>query len=64
MGNVTKENELPLQEAHLVQASAMDDRTLLVSFSNGLAALIDSEEIKNLVTSSKAKTATTDDVSE
>ena len=60
MGNVAKQDGVPLQETRIIQASVMDDKTVLLSFSNGTSALVDSEDLKELVVQSKAKLITAD----
>lgn len=55
MKNGNKAEDVPLQNARIVQASVMDATSILLNFSNGSAALVSSEEIKKLLASPGAK---------
>ena len=62
MNDGTTKEKTPLQEARILQASVMDATSVLLIFSNGSSALVDCEQLKELVINSGAKIVHEDEV--
>ena len=55
MSDEKKTKDTSLENARILQASVMDESSILVSLSNGSSALVESEEIKKLIVNSGTK---------
>ncbi len=64
MTDEIKSQQVRLQDTRIVQASVMDEKSILLNFSNGSSALVSSQAIKDLVFSSGAKVIHQDEVSD
>ena len=64
MKNEKKTENTSLANARILQASVMDESSILVSLSNGSSALVKSEEIKKLIANSGTKILRDDEISD
>ena len=64
MDHGTTTETTPLQEARIVQASVMDESSVLLTFSNGFSALVNCADLKQLVVSGGAMVIHDDDVAD
>ena len=53
-----------IQHARIVQASVMDEKFILLNFSNGSSALVPSEEVRRLVATTGAKVVHESEISD
>ncbi len=64
MSDEKKTKDTSLENARILQASVMDESSILVSLSNGSSALVESEEIKKLLVNSGTKILHDDEISD
>ena len=64
MSDEKKTKDTSLKNARILQASVMDESSILVSLSNGSSALVESEAIKKLIVNSGTKILHDDEISD
>ena len=64
MNDQRNSQRLSLENARIVQACVMDQSSILLTFSNGSSALVNSEEVKELAMDSGAKIIHREEVSD